>query len=88
MMHTKDELLFLTPTIEHNGIIFHSSNGVKRVMDEWAEQDSLCFMRWCFDHNWIANSEFLWWNTELPKEDVRFHRLSEIYKTYRQSVHP
>lgn len=85
-MKTKDELLFVTPTIEHNGTTWHSNNGVKRVMGEWAEQDSLHFMRWCFDHNWVANSSFLWWNTELPREDVRFHPLSEIYKAYQRDL--
>lgn len=58
------------------------ADNIVSAMDEFAKEDAMSFMKWTFDHKWVPNSSFLWWNTELPREDVRVHKLEEIYKAY------
>lgn len=79
-MKTKEELLFVTPTIEHNGTTWHSNNGTKRVMDEYAKESSLDFAKWLND-NCIVATGGQW---RHHKKWIPIKNTDELYEMYQQ----
>lgn len=80
-MKTKEELLFVTPTIEHNGTTWHSNNGTKRVMDEFAKEVAIDFSQWAASSGWeLVFGAFAWERLGDSKQ----LSTGELYNLYQQ----
>jgi len=83
---TKDEILWLTPTIEHCGAKWHGRIGVEMAMDEYAKQEAIAFKKWS-DSFYIEtghDGNEAEYSHVSGENDERF-TTSELYEKYQQS---
>jgi len=77
---TKEEILWLTPTIDYCGAKWHGRIGVEMAMDEYAKQQSIDFAKWIHNGGWVQREGGKWGNLEEGSKTPL-----ELYEKYLQS---
>lgn len=85
MSQRKNKEEMFNELINRHDIVTHRDVSMM-LADQYAQQESISFLKWVKDKKYCPNSSGLWFDYTLSREQVRFYTEEQLYLEFRTGI--